>query len=136
MIKYGRVAERNSLRSIPAVFSRTSQTHSEFKAFVREQVRRKLIDFEGEAKSWRIRAVMRWWSKRISMTTAKAASRNVAFKVARMREAIMEDQDEFLMRKPEHEDEVGLETNNRAALEAKRRFAHCQSRGQHANLGA
>ena len=50
------------------------------------------------------------------MTIAKTASRNVAFKVARMREAIMEDQDEFLMRKPEHE-EVGLETNNRAALE-------------------
>ena len=28
----------------------------------------------------------------------------------------MEDQDEFLMRKSEHE-EVGLETNNRAVLE-------------------
>ena len=45
------------------------------------------------------------------------------------------------MRKPEHE-EVGLDTNNRAAAledvasRAKRRFVHCQSRGQHANLGA
>ena len=28
----------------------------------------------------------------------RTASRNVAFKVAKMREAIMEDQDEFLMR--------------------------------------
>ena len=40
----------------------------------------------------------------------------MAFKVAKMREAIMEDQDEFLMRKSEHE-EVGLETNNWAMLE-------------------
>ena len=43
MVKYGRVAERNSLRFIPAVFSHTGQIHSEFKAFVREQVRHKLI---------------------------------------------------------------------------------------------
>ena len=56
-----------------------------------------------------------------------------------MRESItiMEDQDEFLMRKSEHE-EVGLETNNKAVLEnrAKCRFVYCQSRGQHAKLGA
>ena len=49
------------------------------------------------------------------MTIAKTASRNVAFKVARMREAIMEDKDEFLMSKSEHE-EVGMDANNRAAL--------------------
>ena len=60
MVKYARVAEQNSLRIIPAVFSHTGQIHSEFKAFVRERVRHKLIDFEGEAKSSRIRAVMRW----------------------------------------------------------------------------
>ena len=36
--------------------------------------------------------------------------------MAKMREAIMEDRDEFLMRKSEHE-EVGLETNNGAMLE-------------------
>ena len=47
---------------------------------------------------------------------AKTASRNVAFKVARMREAIMEDQDKFLMRKSEYEG-VGLEISNKAALE-------------------
>ena len=40
----------------------------------------------------------------------------MAFKVAKVREAIMEDQDEFLVRKSEHE-EVGLETNNWAMLE-------------------
>ena len=57
--KYGRVAAQNNLRFIPAVFSHTDQTHGEFKAFVREQVRHKLIDFEGEAK----RAVMRYHSR-------------------------------------------------------------------------
>ena len=46
------------------------------------------------------------------MAIAKTASRNVAFKVAKMREAIME----FLVRKSEHE-EAGLETNNWAMLE-------------------
>ena len=60
--------------------------------------------------------VMKWWSKCISMAIAKTASRNVAFKVAKMRESIMKDQDEFLIRKSECE-EVGLETNNKAALE-------------------
>ena len=38
-----RVAKQNSLRFIPAVFSHTGQIHGEFKAFVREQVRHKLI---------------------------------------------------------------------------------------------
>ena len=50
------------------------------------------------------------------MAIAKTACRNVAFKVAKMREAIMEDQDEFLMRNSEHMDVDG-ETNNRAQLE-------------------
>ena len=52
------------------------------------------------------------------MAIAKTASRNVAFKVAKMREAIMEDQDEFLMRNT-GQTEVGfvLETNNAALLE-------------------
>ena len=59
---------------------------------------------------------MKWWSKCISMAIAKTASRNVAFKVAKMREAIMEDQDEFLMRNTGHT-EVGLEANNAALLE-------------------
>ena len=50
------------------------------------------------------------------MAIAKTASRNVAFKVAKMREAIMEDQDEFLMCNTGHT-EVGLEANNAALLE-------------------
>ena len=40
----------------------------------------------------------------------------MAFKVVRMREAIIEDQDEFLMRRSENKD-VGLEISNKAALE-------------------
>ena len=46
------------------------------------------------------------------MAIAKTASRNVAFKfkVAKMRESVMKDQDEFLIRKSECE-EVGFETN-------------------------
>ena len=63
--------------------------HAEFKDLVRVQIRHKLIDFEGEAKSSKIRAVMKWWSRCISMTMAKTASRNVAFKLARMREATL-----------------------------------------------
>ena len=104
------------VEDLVAVFSHTGQVHSEFKAFVREQVRHKLINFEGEAKSSRIRAVMRWWSKCISMAIAKTASRNLAFKVARMRESIMEDQDEFIIRSSGRE-EIGSEANNRTALE-------------------
>ena len=50
------------------------------------------------------------------MAIAKTASRNVAFKVSRMREAIMEDQDELIIRKSDSED-VALEANNKAALE-------------------
>ena len=86
---YGRVAERNSLRFIPAVFSHTGQIHDDFKALVREQIRHKLIDVEGEPKRSKIRGVMKWWTRCISMAIAKAASRNVAFKVARMRDAAL-----------------------------------------------
>ena len=50
------------------------------------------------------------------MAIAKTAGKNVAFKVAKMRESIMEDQDELLIRKLEYE-EVDLETNNKAVLE-------------------
>ena len=57
----------------------------------------------------------------VPITIVKAASRNVAFKVARMREAIVEDQDEFLMRNSGHHTEVGLETNN-----ATKRSARCR----------
>ena len=40
---------------------------------------------------------MRWWSKRISMAIAKAASRSVAFKAARLGDLIFERQSETLV---------------------------------------
>ena len=49
------------------------------------------------------------------MAIAKTASRNVAFKVARMRDAIMKDQDEFITREANFED-AALVANDRANL--------------------
>ena len=103
------------MRFVPAIFSHTGQIHGEFRAFVKEQIKQKLVAFEGDANASKTRSVMKWWSKCISVAIAKTTSRNVAFKVAKMREAIMEDQDEFLMRNSEHTD-VGVEANNRAQL--------------------
>ena len=116
MAKYGRVAEQCNLRFIPAVFSHTGQTHGMFKAFVKEQIIQKLVAFEGDPKPSKINSIMKWWSRCISVAIAKTASRNVAFKVAKMREAIMEGQDEFLMRNTECAD-VDMYANNRAHLE-------------------
>ena len=64
----------------------------------------------------KIRSAMKRWSKCISMAIAKTASRNVAFKVAKMRDSIMEDQDELIIRKSESE-ELGMEANAKAALD-------------------
>ena len=50
------------------------------------------------------------------MAIAKTAGRNVAFKVAKMRDSIMEDQDDLIVRKPEC-DEVGSELNANAAVD-------------------
>ena len=116
MAKYGHVAEQNNLRFIPAIFSHTGQIHDDFKALVREQIRHKLIDVEGEPKRSKIRVVMKWWTRCISMAIAKTASRNVAFKVARMRDAIMKDQDEFITREVNFDDGA-LVANDRANLD-------------------
>ena len=79
MAKYGPVAEQNNLRFVPAVFSHTGQIHGEFKALVIEQIRHKLIAFEGEVKRSKIRSVMKWWSRSISMAIAKTASSNLIY---------------------------------------------------------
>ena len=50
------------------------------------------------------------------MAIAKTASRNVAFKVARMRDAIMKDQDEFITREVNFDDGA-LVANDRANLD-------------------
>ena len=67
MAKRGRVAEQSNLRLAPAGFSHTGQTHGEFTAFVKEQITQKMVAFEGEAKASKIRSVMKWWSKCISI---------------------------------------------------------------------
>ena len=59
---------------------------------------------------------MKWWTRCISMAIAKTASRNVAFKVARMRDAIMKDQDEFITREVNFDDGA-LVANDRANLD-------------------
>ena len=71
-----RVAEQSNLRFVPAVFSHThtGQIHGVFKAFVKEQIKQKLVAFEGDAKASKTRSVMKWWSKCISMAIAKTAS--------------------------------------------------------------
>ena len=81
--------------------------------------RRPDILLQGEAKSSKVRSVMKWWSKCISMAIAiaKTTSRNMAFKVARLRESIMEGQNELIIlilytsRKSssDSDEEVGLE---------------------------
>ena len=116
MSKYSRVAEQNSLRLIPAVFSHTGQIHGEFKRFVKEQIKQKMIFFEGEAKESKVRSALKWWINAISMAIARTASRNVAFKVAMVRDFIMESQHEFILRRTESN---GLESEaeDKEALE-------------------
>ena len=53
------------------------------------QIRHKLIAFEGKAKASRVKAVMKWWTKCISMVIAKTASRNVAFKSDKLMDAFI-----------------------------------------------
>ena len=73
-------------------------TLAKFTASSKLLLKNKLIAFEGEAKCSKIKSVMKWWSKCISMAIAKTASRNVAFEVAKMRDSIMEDQDDLIIR--------------------------------------
>ena len=70
------------------------QIHDAFKDFLREQIRYKIVAFEGYAKSSNISSTMKWWSKCISMVIAKTASRNVAFKAARLGDSIFDRQSE------------------------------------------
>ena len=90
--KYGPTADRYNLQFVPAVFSHTGQIHGPFKSFFMEQIRQKLITFEGQAKPSRVKSVMKWRSKCISMVIAKTASRNVAFKSDKIIDALFQDQ--------------------------------------------
>ena len=105
-----RIAEQSNLLFVPAVFSHTGQIHGAFKDFLREQIRYKIIDFEGHAKSSNISSIMKWWSKCVSMVIAKTSSRNVAFRAARLGDSIFDRQSEILrteaaqVNSPSHEE--------------------------------
>ena len=57
MAKYGRIADQSNLLFVPAVFSHThtGQIHGDFKAFLKEQIKQKLVAFEGDAKASKLR---------------------------------------------------------------------------------
>jgi len=50
MAKYGYIVEQNRFQFIPAIFSHTGQIHDAFKDLLREQIRHKIIAFEGHLK--------------------------------------------------------------------------------------
>jgi len=64
------------------------------KRLIEEQICHNLIFFEGEAKQSKIKSQR--WSKCISMLITKTASRNIAFKAAKMTEAVFETQADFV----------------------------------------
>ena len=97
MAKYGHLADQSGLQFIPVVFSHTGQIHAAFKDLRREQIRQKIVAFEGQAKPSKINPVLKWWSKYISMFIAKTASRNVVYKATKLAESIFERQSEMLI---------------------------------------
>ena len=101
MAKYGQIEDQNRLHFVPAIFFHKGQIHRAFKSELKEQIRQKLIHFEGHTKPSKIKSVMKWWSKCISMIIAKTPSRNVAFKVAKMNEPVFAGQSDVLILIPE-----------------------------------
>ena len=102
------------LRLTPAAFFHACQIHGDFfTGLIKEQICHKLICFEGETMKSKFRSAMKWWSKRVSMTIAKTASRSLAFKASRMNEAVLESQDEIITRKPKRQ-ETESDDNNQA----------------------
>ena len=77
------------LQFAPAVFSQTGQIYGPFKSLIKEQIRRHLIDFKGQAKPSKIKSVMKWWSKCIPKIITKTASQNVAFKSVKLAESVL-----------------------------------------------
>jgi len=86
--------------SLSLLFFSYWANHGAFKSLLREQIRQKLIAFEGQAKPSKIKSAMKWWWKCISMVIAKTASRSVAFKAAKIAESALAGQSEILTREP------------------------------------
>ena len=78
-----------------------------------------IMTFEGQAaKPSKIKSVMKWWSKCISMVIAKTASRNVALKSAKLVESVFAGQSVVQTRQVAMEDissEVDFEDLGRNA---------------------
>ena len=58
--RYGYIAEQNRFQFIPAIFSHTGQIHDAFKGLLMEQIRHKLIAFEGQAKPSKVKSIMKY----------------------------------------------------------------------------
>ena len=76
MAKYGYIAEQNRFQLIPAIFSHTGQTHDAFKDFLREQIRYKIVAFEGYAKSSNISSSMKLNGEIVLRTHSNINSKN------------------------------------------------------------
>jgi len=98
MAKYGWIADENTLQFAPTVFSHTGQIHDAFKSLIKEQIRQKLVSFEGRTKQSKVRSTMKWRSKCLSIVIAKTAGRDVAFKVSKMGEPLLAAQPVILTR--------------------------------------
>ena len=59
LAKYGLIADRNNLQFAPVVFSQIGQIYGPYKSLIEEQIRRHLIDFEGQAKPSKVKPVMK-----------------------------------------------------------------------------
>jgi len=104
MAKYGHIVDQSRFQFVPTIFSHTGQIHGAFKSLLGEQIRQNLVAFEGQAKPSKIKSVMKWWSKCISMVIAKTASRNVAFKAAKIADSAFAGQSEILTREVARDD--------------------------------
>ena len=79
IVKYGLIVDENTLQFVPAIFSYTGQIYAVYKCLIKEQIRQKLKYSEEQTKQSKVKTVINWWSKCLSMVVANTASRNVAF---------------------------------------------------------
>ena len=113
--KYGRIAEQNNSRFIPAIFPTLVEFTVSFKGLSKRNSSQ--VDMlRGVAKKSKVRSAMKWWSTCISTVITKTASRKVVFKASRMSESVLESQDEVIVPKLEGE-ETGMGDDKQAALD-------------------
>jgi len=94
--EYHRVVDENGFQFVPTLFFHTGQLLESIKQLIKEQIRHELIFFEGEAKQSEVKSIMNWWLRCISMVITETASKNIAFKAAKMSETAFETQAAFV----------------------------------------